>query len=63
MVFRARRDFRKIKNDFLEKRKENLQKTTLENIPEIFCQSIVYQYYVKGEKLFSELKTSTKKLV
>jgi GT2 family glycosyltransferase len=54
-IFCARRDFCKEKNRFLQKRKENIEKTVLKNIPEILQKSIVFQYYFKKKKIFSEL--------
>jgi GT2 family glycosyltransferase len=55
MIWRARKDFGQIKADFAEKRKENLEKTSLKIIPEILQQNIVFQYYIKGKKTFSQL--------
>ncbi|MCL1868015.1 MAG: glycosyltransferase family 2 protein [Paludibacter sp.] len=59
-IFYARRDFCKIKNRFLQKRKENLKETVIENIPEIFPQSIVFQYYLKNKKYFQNYNYKTK---
>jgi hypothetical protein len=54
-VFRARRDFSKWKADF-RKDRENIQKGRVEKIiPEQRRFSLLWQYYVKGRKLFSSL--------
>lgn len=53
-VFKARRDFQKMLPDFKLKRKENLQKVILINIPEISRRSIIFNYYVLGKRKFSD---------
>ncbi|MDR1652932.1 MAG: glycosyltransferase family 2 protein [Prevotellaceae bacterium] len=55
-IVRARHDFRKIKKQFAQKRKENLEKTILTEIPEMLRQSIVFQYYIRRKKYFREIK-------
>lgn len=54
-VWRARREFRRIKSDFLADRERNLSATVLNPIPEMLQHSILWQYYVKGHKTFSQL--------
>lgn len=56
-IYFARRDFCNEKKRFFYKRKENLEKTVLHKIPEIFPQSIVFQYYLKRKKYFSEINS------
>ncbi|MDR2824471.1 MAG: glycosyltransferase family 2 protein [Prevotellaceae bacterium] len=56
-IFKARHDFCKIKKRFSQKRKENLEKTVLTEIPEMLPQSIVFQYYIKGKKYFNKLNS------
>lgn len=54
-VFRARRDFRRWRDDFATDRKV-IQSTRVEQeIPEQCSFSLLWQYYFKGHKLFSEL--------
>jgi hypothetical protein len=55
-VIQARRDFSKMKNDFLPQRKENLEKQTNPQIPEISSRSIILNYYFEGRKKYSQLK-------
>ena len=54
-VFKARRDFSKMLPSFKMKRKENLEKTVLTDIPEISRKSIILNYYFLGKKKFSGL--------
>ena len=51
-VFKARLDFRKMLPSFKSKRKENLQKTTRQHIPEIAKKSVILNYYLLGRKTF-----------
>ena len=54
-VFRAYADFWKMKSDFKHNRHENLEKTTMKNISTKFGASILWRYYVKGQKTYSSL--------
>ncbi|MDR0836160.1 MAG: glycosyltransferase family 2 protein [Tannerella sp.] len=54
-VFRARREFKHLKESYLEIRKTNLEKTVCHPIPEILQKSLLLQFYVKGKKRFSEI--------
>ena len=54
-VFRARREFKKLKTDYAEIRKENLQKTTYPQIPEIRRKSLLASFYLKSSRVFSKL--------
>ena len=56
-VWRARRDFRKMRPDFEKDRQENLRQTVLSPVPEQSSFSLLWQYYVKGQKTFDKLKT------
>ena len=56
-VWRARRDFRKMRPDFEKDRQENLRQTVLSSVPEQSSFSLLWQYYVKGQKTFDKLKT------
>ncbi|MCL1944099.1 MAG: glycosyltransferase family 2 protein [Candidatus Azobacteroides sp.] len=52
-VFKARKDFKQMKNEYKNIRSENISKTTCGKIPEIYSNSILLDYYLKGKKYFS----------
>lgn len=52
-VVKARREYRKMRHDFLPDRIENLRCAVCENIPQMSNRSILWEYYVKGNRLFS----------
>jgi GT2 family glycosyltransferase len=54
-VFRARREFRRLKKEYLIVRRENLQKTVAPEIPEIRKKSLLYSFYVERKQKFSQL--------
>lgn len=54
-VLRARKDFKRMKNRFEGKRKENILYSTVSDLPTIYPKSIVIEYYLKGKKKFSDL--------
>ncbi len=54
-VFRARRDFKLVKDSFKHDRKENLNAAVSGSIPERFDGSLLWNYYVKGKNTFSKL--------
>ena len=54
-VFRARKDFRKWKPDFAEKRMKIRNNARLNDIPERVNKSILWDYYAKGRKTFAEV--------
>lgn len=54
-VFRARRAFKRWKDDFKSDRVKIQQSRAVDEIPEQRNFSILWQYYVKGQKRFSEL--------
>ncbi|OJV38638.1 MAG: glycosyl transferase family 2 [Bacteroidales bacterium 36-12] len=53
-VFTARRDFKKMLPKFKYKRLENTQKKIIRHIPEILKKSIVVNYYILGNKRYSD---------
>ena len=55
-VIKARRDFLSMKKDFLPQRQENLRKTVCNKLAGQGDFSLLWQYYVKGVRLFSQLK-------
>ena len=54
-VLRARRDFRRWRKDFEEDRKRIQASRKEKKIPEQRSYSLLWQYYVKGRKRFSDL--------
>lgn len=54
-IFAARREFARIKVSYASARAENMAKCVLHSIPERVGFSILWQYYAKGRKLFSDL--------
>ena len=54
-IFNARREFKQLKTDYKEVRKENLQKTVNQQIPEIRRKSLLASYFFKGKRVFSKL--------
>lgn len=54
-IYRARRAFKKWKNDFKEDRKRIQESRREASVPERKRYSIVWQYYVKGKRRYSDL--------
>ena len=54
-IYRARRAFKKWKNDFKEDRKHIQESRKEASVPERKRYSIVWQYYVKGKRQYSDL--------
>jgi GT2 family glycosyltransferase len=54
-VFKSRRDYKRMRPDFNEKRKLNILCSTTDNLTNIFRKSIVLEYYLKGKKTFTKL--------
>lgn len=54
-VIDAYRDFVKMRPSYSLVRKENLQKTTIEQIPTQYKKSILLDFYFKGKKTFAEV--------
>lgn len=54
-IFRARKEFRRIRGDYEAKRKENMEMQSLSIIPEVLDKSIVFQSFLLGKKRFSNL--------
>ena len=54
-VFKARKAFRTWKNDFVEDRRKIQTNRVVAEIPQVFELSILWQYYAKGKKRFSDL--------
>ena len=54
-VYKARREFHKLKPVYLPIRQENLAKTVLNHIPELMRKSIIIAFYLKRKKKYFEL--------
>lgn len=54
-VLKARNDFRKMKMQFENKRKENILYATSDNSQLILSKSIVVEYYLRGNKTYNKL--------
>ena len=54
-VLKARKEFKKMQPDFVAQRTENLNKTSISDIPERTKFSILWQFYAKGKKTFNRL--------
>jgi len=54
-VFKARRDFKNMQINFIEKRKENILLTTNNCESDILQKSIVLEYYLKGKRTYDKL--------
>lgn len=54
-IFRARRDYKAWRHDFEADRRANLAATVLKDIPERRPISLLWQYYARGRKHFSQL--------
>ncbi|MCR5498666.1 MAG: glycosyltransferase family 2 protein [Paludibacteraceae bacterium] len=54
-IFKARREFRKIRGEYTEKRKSNLAVQSVKDIPEVLDRSLVFSFYMFGKKKFSDL--------
>lgn len=54
-VFRARREFRRLKPEFLDSREENLREASATSIPERVQFSLLWRYYAKSQKTYTKL--------
>lgn len=54
-VFKARNDFKAMLPDFIENRNENLLHATRTNCNEMLAKSIIFEYYFKNNKKYSDL--------
>lgn len=57
-VYQARKEFFDLQPLYAPKRRENLEKTTLEKIPEVLDRSLLALFYLKGKKTFTALQKS-----
>ena len=56
MVIKARRDYKKLRSEYAAKRADNQRAAISQSIPEMLQQSIIFQYYLKGKKKYSDLQ-------
>lgn len=54
-VFKARRDFHKMRSLLKDVREENIERTVVQKIPTIYGGSMLFAYYVSGKKTFQAL--------
>jgi GT2 family glycosyltransferase len=54
-VFRARREFKHILPQYKSKRDENRRNAVLETIPEMYQGLLIWAFYLKSKKLFSDI--------
>lgn len=54
-VYEARKAFFQLKEEYATLRKENLKKTTVEDIPELKKGSLIAAFYIQNKKTFSQL--------
>lgn len=54
-VFRARRDYAAMRPDYQTLRVDNLSKMVLSDLPERFSWSLLWRYYARGIRRFSQL--------
>ncbi|MEN9918283.1 MAG: hypothetical protein RL662_719 [Bacteroidota bacterium] len=54
-ILAARKEFKKIKNNYTQTRDNNLNNETNMHIATIYPKSLIWQYYVKRKKTFSKL--------
>lgn len=54
-IYKARKAFKAWKKDFDEDRRRIQEHRVSEHVEQVFDCSILWQYYVKGKKLFSSL--------
>lgn len=54
-IYKARQDFYHMKAEYASVRKENLEKTVVASIPELSHRSLIFTFYVKGIRRFSDM--------
>ncbi len=54
-VCRARKEFSRIKTDFVHSRHTNMEAAKCHHFPEMISGNILWQYYIKGKHHFSQL--------
>jgi GT2 family glycosyltransferase len=54
-VIRARQAFKRLQKEYAPMREENLAKTVVSPIPEMFQKSLIVAFYIKGRRKFAEV--------
>lgn len=54
-VWEARREFQRMKPEYLDERRSNLRQAVTTTLPERMGQSVLWLYHVRGKKTFSSL--------
>ena len=54
-IIKARIAYKRLKKEYTLIREENLSKRVVTSIPEVFPQSLIFNFYFKGKKNFTEL--------
>jgi GT2 family glycosyltransferase len=60
-VLQARKEFKELQKEYAPVRTENLSKTTVTSIPEMYQKSLVDAFYLKRKKIFSKVVVPTGK--
>ena len=55
-IVKARIAYKRLKKEYAPIREENLSKTVVSSIPEVFPQSLIFNFYFKGKKKETELR-------
>ncbi len=56
-IYTARQEFYRMKKTYTSIREENIQKTTVNTIPELMHSSLILNFYLKRKKKYSDLST------
>ena len=54
-VLHARKAFKQLQNEYAPVRAENLAKTVVSSIPEMFQKSLIFNFYIRNRKKFSDI--------
>jgi len=55
-IFKARRDYKKMRRAYAEIRKKNIRQTTNPEIAEIYPKSMIFRYYLKQKTTYKLLE-------
>ena len=53
-AIQARKAFKTLKKEYAPVREENLSKTAVSSIPEMFRKSLIITFYLKGRRTFAD---------
>ncbi len=60
MVFKARRHYKRLRPDYLPKRKENMRRAEVSTIREMLPRPLLLSYYLRRQKTYSSLTATDK---